>query len=229
MGEPSRTLIISDGGLGAAVAVFHASERSGSEDRVLVWPADAGADASHSRARRRAMERSATLAGGLVLRSAAQGTGGVPGMLLAALDAAATENAAAVVWPASAGVPAEPFEADATQAADNAESAILSERLWAIQTGGSVRLETPFADLPDASVCELALDAGLRPEACWWWGGQDEEARVESERWLGAFACLGLTADRPAVEAPHGPVPARGPARGQAVVRGQGGRTGTRG
>lgn len=200
------TLVICDGGLCGLVALAHAAERSRDAQAVGVLPLLGDGE----RARLRSIERAATLAGASVLanpRLAQANLRSDARMLLSACDAA--DAAEAVVWPASAGRVDDPAEVDVGRAADIAETAMLVERLVSIDSGRRVRIDAPFADLPDVSLCELAMDAGVRPSACWWWTPDDEPSRVEFERWRSAFASVGLPFEalreaKPAADRPRG-------------------------
>lgn len=95
---------------------------------------------------------------------------------------------------------------DVERVANLLDVATLVGRLVSIETGCEVSVETPFVDLTDQQLVELALDMGLDREQCWWAAGRahlwadDAHAALAAEawharqRWEGAFARSGWPA-----------------------------------
>jgi hypothetical protein len=105
-----------------------------------------------------------------------------------------------VVWPAHGG---QGDALDLDRVAAIADRGVLAGRLVGLDALShrvpSIRVETPYADLTDAQVADLFLDAELSPEGCWWWGGAEAgadgaAAERARRRWLGTLEALGWRA-----------------------------------
>jgi 7-cyano-7-deazaguanine synthase in queuosine biosynthesis len=100
-------------------------------------------------------------------------------MLLSAALEAASLGLSRIIWPIHAG--AAP-EVDVAALADVCDRALLAGQLvgldlarlaaGATPTRG-VRIETPYADLTDAELMDLALDMDVPLHACWWCMNED--------------------------------------------------------
>jgi hypothetical protein len=92
-------------------------------------------------------------------------------MLLSAAIEAASLGLSRVVWPIHAGAARE-ISVDAL--ADICDRALLVGQLVGLDVmradagGGSIRIETPYADLTDAQLMDLALDMDAPLSAAWW-------------------------------------------------------------
>ena len=68
----------------------------------------------------------------------------------------------------------------------------------------AVRVRTPYADLTDRQIADLILDMDLPVWTCWFWGEQDSEtqdaAAKERERWIGVLREAGWTGSFDAVQ-----------------------------
>lgn len=136
--------------------------------------------------------------------------------LVAAATAAARLGCRRLIWPVQAigGGVGEGGDVgvggvgslDVERVANLLDVATLVGRLVSIETGCEVSVETPFVDLTDQQLVELALDMGLDREQCWWAAGgthlgeRDQNAAMVAEasqvrqRWEGAFARSGWPA-----------------------------------
>jgi hypothetical protein len=104
-------------------------------------------------------------------------------MLLSAAIEAASFGFSRVIWPVHAGA-AKDINTD--NLADICDRALLAGQLIGLdlaRAGNSaantplvrgVRIETPYADLTDAELMDLALDMDVPLHACWWCLNEDE-------------------------------------------------------
>lgn len=185
-------LVITSGDLPGLVAAAIVSEDSVRREsigagRPVVWSASAlGHDA---------VSRHAASVG---LRVVRRETGGepVPGVGLAEatnrllLDAGTASlglGCPVVVWPVLPAGPASTEPALVELMADAVNRATLVSRLVSLDAPGvglpEVRFETPFVDLTDQQLAELACDLGVRFEDCWWWSADSSAASAERARW----------------------------------------------
>lgn len=192
-----RVLIINNGLLGGLVATWAECAPGlggspGDEPRAVLW---FGPDNRPSRGKRlEAVRRQAHLCG-LRLPGAmsergcvrVESTDGPPesmseglrttAMLVSALVEAASLGIGRVIWPAHAGA-AEKLDAD--RLADTCDRALLAAQLVSIDLGRGTPLaesglvvQTPYADLNDTQLLELALDLDAPLNACWWCLNED--------------------------------------------------------
>lgn len=203
-------MIISDGGVAALVACVAAREAiassvSSSADgeqaepaKPIVWmPAFPKASLA---ARRHAVARQCEaldleLLPHEVGEAAQETTAGerASRMLVSAAYAALHRGCNRVVWPVHFD---ENGQADLTAVADALDRALLVTRLVALDAGGLLRVDVPFADFTDRQVAELVIDMDVPVKTCWWWHAQSartgpgatvveagEEFRAEHRRW----------------------------------------------
>ena len=91
-------------------------------------------------------------------------------MLLSAAIEAASLGLSRVIWPIHAGAARE---VDTDALADVCDRALLIGQLVGLDTARaagvtSIHIETPYADLTDAQLMDLALDMDAPLHACWW-------------------------------------------------------------
>ena len=123
--------------------------------------------------------------------------------LLACAHAAAAAGYSRVVWPITAGA-GEGVDID--RAAAIMDRALLCGRLVAIDASShgrpGIHIETPYADLSDKQVADLALDMAVPLEGCWWWSdretGTDAGAELARARWMPRLMEMGYVARQPA-------------------------------
>jgi hypothetical protein len=200
--RPDRVLVMVDGDLPSVVAAAKAKQAaptvSGSvASGPVLWPAMDPSDAD----RRAACVRLASALGlGLLERRSRSmgpdqhGWTSPSRLLLDACTDAATAGRSEVIWP----VQFPSVEIDAiTRAVDRA---LLVTRLMALDASMHatpfLHVETPFVDLSDAQVADLAADLSAPVACCWWWGGEGNpgvplayEARA---RWHPALRSAGI-------------------------------------
>lgn len=217
MSAQGRTLILSDGGLTSLLAAAIACDRdSGARDpsvegRSLVWATGTGGDldpacvqAASNHAEIFTLEFLPPIAGeGTDIPALLGLRGEVESLtLLRACYLAAARGCRRVLWPVQLGGSAHAEASDLDSIARAIDRATLITRLVNLdgcEVGGvEIAIETPFVDLDDAQVADLALDMELATDACWWSGayGQAPGSQVERERWLPLLG--GVAADEPA-------------------------------
>ena len=206
MGGSARTLVIDDGSLTGLLACAAASEQweigKNAGGCPIIWP-----DASHgnTEAIQSAVLRHAELYG-LEVSSAPSQASTDPDapaglaesvMLLGALSVATAEGCDRVLWPAqgSGGGGGGGDELDVGGLARMIDKSVLVARLASIDSDAT-QIDTPYFDLTDRQVAELALDMGVPIDACWWWARADEivedsqsgEVReAQRNRWMAAL------------------------------------------
>jgi hypothetical protein len=83
---------------------------------------------------------------------------------------AASRGLACVVWPVRAG---SGDDIDLHHAAKACDRAVLIARLVALDADEhgvvSIRVETPFLDLADRQIADVAIDLAVPARECWWW------------------------------------------------------------
>lgn len=208
MGAKDRSLIVSDGGLPSLLAAAIAGEEDSMRpqsagvqqpDTSLVWPVSTalGLDpvCAHAASRHAEIfsleyvppgdERAGGLLGAtLGMRGEVETL-----VLLRACYLAAARRCTRVVWPVHhrAGADGSP---DLDRIARSIDRALLVGRLISLDSdelgGTEVTIETPFVDLEDDQIADMALDMELPVDACWWSGtfGQAPGAATERNRWL---------------------------------------------
>lgn len=200
----ARTVILSDGDLPALVACASAVEvGAGSADgtarpSVLAFPCAAGADA----VRAAAIHAQADLLALTLLPAlsspveSADGEGEVRD-LLSATYGAARSGIDRVVWPVT-GALGDHLDLD--RIAAGADRAVLIGRLVALDATRhgvpSIRIETPYLDLTDRQVADLAADLAVPLETVWWWDGDTLPAQRARLRWGEALEAVGWRLSR---------------------------------
>jgi hypothetical protein len=189
-------LVLSDGSLPALVAIAHAAEAAAMDraGRPLVATFAPGHDPELLAAAQRAVQAQAEGYGLEVTRPLPTLPATPAGLsdtrlLLDACALAAGRGVRRVIWPvALAGSPAEDFALDAVAAA--LDRALLVGRLANLDIesaggpAGGVRIETPFADLQDDQLADLAADMAVPIRSCWWASTRAHPlAQAEAERW----------------------------------------------
>lgn len=215
--SPSRTLVISDGSLASLVAAASARESivsAGGDERaarpVLLF-VPAGDETTH--ARRGAVERHASLYDLEIVDATADLRGpGAHGSFAAGLAETltlinatylgASKGCDLIVWPVQF---AGPLDVD--RVARVVDRALLVTRLASLDSVDlgrpTLRVDTPYADLTDRQLADLALDMNVPIESLWWWklGSKSELAGAEMERWVPALQSLGWSPGREATSA----------------------------
>lgn len=191
MDDPQgRTLIIANGGLLSLIAMAAAREAvlaGAARDArrpVVMTPALEGPTAP---ARRNAVARQADLYDLELLDAPVPGqaVGGSQAgpasaqplvgesqsrLLMHAAYAAASRGLMSVVWPVRAG---QGEAIDLEQAAKACDRAVLIARIAGLDADehgvASIRVQTPFLDLTDRQIADLALDLAVPANECWWW------------------------------------------------------------
>jgi len=205
MATPGRTLILSDGGLTSLLAAAiacdedgrRAREREAPGERSLLWACGTSSDLDpvcvHAAAQH-AQIFSLEYVPPIEFGGAAAAILGLRGevetmTLVRACYLAAARGARRVLWPVQLpGSGARDGNLDLIARA--MDRALLVSRLVSIDEADigvpEVSIETPFVDLDDEQIADLALDMELPVEACWWSGayGQAPGSARERERWL---------------------------------------------
>lgn len=135
------------------------------------------------------------------------GSSATPGMqesagLLMCAYAAAAAGYSRVVWPCTAGA-GEGVDID--RAAAIMDRAVLCGRLVAIDAAShgrpGIHIETPYADLSDRQIADLALDLAVPLEGCWWWPDRetatDSGAELARARWMPRLMDMGYVSRQP--------------------------------
>lgn len=180
-----RTLVISDGDLPSLVATAIATEETVRREHStrlpapLVWAAwteDAPAELRLAAVRRHAEALGATiLPAPCPPRAPGESPGSWQSAVLLRAGSLALEHACRrVVWAVLFEGPTPNEPAPVGPIAEAASRAVLVSRLVSLESERAglpeVIIETPFVDLSDDQLAELACDLGLSPEDCWWWG-----------------------------------------------------------
>lgn len=208
MHKGTKVAVLSDGGLQSLVAMVAAREAAvlsqpgGASSggftypSVVPFPADLWTDAFRLEVITNQCQR---LNMSLVPRpeithvsSAATGPEAEAAALLAAAFAAARSGVSRLIWPVTAGVGEH---VDIDRACELHDKAILISRLVALDAANhgqpGFTIETPYADLSDDRLADLALDLSTPTELCWWHGPRAALGASESERWGRALARAG--------------------------------------
>ncbi len=206
-----RTLILSDGGLSSLVACMHARESAilaGIKPDALATQALVLAFVPQPEAvllQRKAAAAQAELLGlgwcghearGLALPSpqADEGERECVELLGAALLAARFE-CERLTWPATAGTH---DSVNLDRLAQINDRSLVVARLASIASNAAVAtgivIDTPFAELCDRQVADLAMDIAAPIERCWWWARLASDSVVEQERarWMAALEGAGF-------------------------------------
>lgn len=208
--DPPRALVLSDGNLPALLAILTEADAGaglgarGRRPVVLPWFADPSVDALA----RKSVDEQARSFGLEIVRFDAgpprvgrlfeAGPARTTLALITAVYTALEIGCERVVWPVQLG---GPENLDATHLAGMAEAvdrALICARISLLDGPArgmaEVRVETPFIDLTDHQLAELAWDMDAPVQRCWWWGGDrapDAPGGAERERWLNALRAAG--------------------------------------
>ncbi len=119
-------------------------------------------------------------------------------MLLEAAHLALRAGVRRVVWPVRVASPdrAQQVQELVDEIAAAADRALLASRLASLdatpQTAVEVVIETPFVDLSNAQIAELARDMALPLETCWWHDARSlPGAERQRQFWSSAIARSG--------------------------------------
>ncbi|CAG0983387.1 hypothetical protein PHYC_01889 [Phycisphaerales bacterium] len=194
-----RVLVLSDGDLPSLVACAAAAEAAigatDAKDRPIVLPFPSSL-ARHP-GRLASVQRQAELLSlGLlpVLSPAIESSDGEAEIrdLIAAAYGAARSGIDTVVWPASAAA-GESFDID--RLAIIADESLLVGRLVALDASRhgvpGIHVETPYLDLTDVQLADLAADLAAPLESLWWWQSDDAQASQARARWAPALERAG--------------------------------------
>lgn len=207
MPRTERTLILFDGSIVSVLACAAIAEEAGRDDAaprgmLMLFPPTHAADRRLSTV----LQRCAELFAMEVLASPAPDDAGSrsPGEqesrdLLAAGYAGARQSCTRILWPVNAAA-GDGLDLDRIAAAH--DRSILVSRLVALDAGQhgvpGLRLDTPYIDLSDRQVADLAVDMDLPLDQCGWWEVQPGGQR---ERWTRVLREAGWvfakTADAP--------------------------------
>lgn len=220
MSQSSRTLIVSDGGIASLVACAVAKETAAIDGRMQagtcilpcsrIW----GGAMSSPNLRQKATLLQAEVFGYECwepLTGVTAGAEPLPGTLevreretlelLAAAELAVRKGCDTVVWPVQCVGPSPDRDEDGLDLdwiARAADKAVLVSRLVATDADAhhkpGIRIETPYLDVTDHQLADLAAEMELPMRTCWWWSitrRDGEQAMAERERWLRALAFVG--------------------------------------
>lgn len=220
MNQSPRTVIVSDGGLASLVACAVAKETAALDGRstagisVLPMPGLENVSSSLRAIQEKAARIQAEVFGFELwdpLSPSAHGPLGSIQLreqetlcLLAAAQLAARKECDVVVWPVQCCGPLgnrEDEGLDLNWIARAADKSVLVSRLVAVDADAhrkpGIRIDTPYLDVTDHQLADLAAEMELPMRACWWWSISRREgdlAVAERERWLRALAFVGWTA-----------------------------------
>lgn len=215
MDRSDRTLVISDGGLGSLVACAAAHEASAiaKADRsgmrpAIAWTAptatEGGAlivEAVERQASTYGLKAVIQLAPVSVLSGARARWPGLAAstMLIQAAAEAVEQECDRVVWPVHFG--GADGQRDIERIALAVDRALLITRIMGIDAGEhsrpALRIETPYVDLTDQQIADLALDLDAPVETCWWWKPQfaEQYGRITARSSEGGVAGGDLSLD----------------------------------
>lgn len=192
--NPGRsTLVLMDGSLPSLVAAAMAREgrldRESGSDGLLAWLVGS----------ERMLACAVTQAEGLGFRVVARSdpsdemsverTSGI--VLLASAIAGARLGCGSVVWAAHCASAGSEIEVDIDRVAEAIDRATLVGRLASLEARAEIEVQSPFIDLSDSQIADLAVDMGVEPSACWWATG-DGVAMAERRRWHGVLRERGM-------------------------------------
>lgn len=197
MSRSAGILVIDDGDVAGLLGCASAAEANPTGSAV--W-ADVGTGADgvdRDRAVRRHAEAYALEfigAGQDLTRPGVQEGGfGATRLLVEAGLEAARRGIDRVVWCVHFGGRGPGDKTDLDAVAKACDRALLTTRLLSLDAPRDLRIETPYVDLSDVQVAELAADLDVSLEACWWaraTGGDSVEAA--RSRWTRALEAAGL-------------------------------------
>lgn len=112
--------------------------------------------------------------------------------LVAAAFAAARAGVSRLIWPESAGLG---DQMDLDRLCEITDKAILVSRLVALDAvnhgQAAFTIETPYADVNDHRMADLALDLAAPVQLCWWQDASQAFAGDEAARWNAALHAVG--------------------------------------
>lgn len=214
MSEGVDPFLILDGGLGSLVALSCSSDdavsigsKRASGPSATVWLP--GGYGESGRLRRDAVARQAVLLNARNLTAqtvdglnqtttVGGGAGGIHPQTRLLLDAvlqARRCGCTRIVWPAHPGSGIDSESIEVEKAALIVDRALLVEQLVNLDASSNatrISIETPYADLSDRQLAELAADVSIPLKTLWWWGRASDEAQREFERWEMLFRTVGL-------------------------------------
>jgi hypothetical protein len=205
---PASCLIIADGSIATLVAVWREAVcrpagggATAETSKPLLWaPAGLATPAAGANDK---FAQSAGLAG-VVQSSVLAASDGLAAsaMLLAAGEEASRRGVGRVVWPVQFAATTEDHRL--TLVGGAFDRALLAARLLSIDTrqstGQSVIIHTPFAELSDAQLMDLAADMDVPVGAAWWCERQTTASQTPCGkcgpclRWLAAMKQAGIVA-----------------------------------
>lgn len=210
-GDPAHAMVVSDGGLVSLIACVAAKERvlastpDASHLLPVIWASITPGPTS--RARAHAIEAQATTLGLEVVipSSDAANTTNSAGEratreLMDAAFAAVSRGCGSLVL---SDRHADGDMVDLSSVAATIDRAMLVSRLVSLDMptdAGSFEIESPYVDLSDRQVAELAIDLGAPIQLCWWWHSELREGKPdaasaifkrEHERWTMVLAQCG--------------------------------------
>lgn len=221
MARSSATLVLLDGDLPSLVAAAMCQEGrlvdefsraetgregagsggigSGGAGEVLAWIVGTGGR------ERAAREHAAHYGIRVVAQSEGAGVGplgaGDPSatslLVLGCATDAARSGCGSLVWPVQCAVPGTSDGVSVDGIAGAIDRATLLSRVVSLDLGVDFEIRTPFVDLSDRQIADLALDMGIDPSMCWW--ASDPAGAAEKSRWERALR----EADAPAVLLPE--------------------------
>lgn len=103
-------------------------------------------------------------------------------VLLASAIAGARLGCSSVIWAAHCASAGSEIEVDIDRVAEAIDRATLVGRLASLEARAEIEVQTPFIDLSDSQIADLAVDMGVEVATCWW-GSGDGEAMAERRRW----------------------------------------------
>ncbi|MBX3363639.1 MAG: hypothetical protein KF866_02630 [Phycisphaeraceae bacterium] len=198
MATPARSAVLGDGGLAALLACATLAERTRDARKgLLVFAPGTPEDALRLAACRRqaghygldliAIEPLGHIGWSVSERCV--------GSLVHAAHAAARAGASELIWPVQPGSSDGASWPDVDQMAAQVDRALLVERLVSLDAPDhgmhDFRIRTPFLDLSDRQMADLATDMGVDPEMCWWWSDDRDDAVTERKRWFEALRSFG--------------------------------------
>ncbi|GJQ29303.1 MAG: hypothetical protein HBSAPP03_11870 [Phycisphaerae bacterium] len=193
----TRPLILSDGDLPSLVACAAAAEMSLAETDparrpvVLPFPSALSADQCRAVERQAKVLNLSALPPMAPVSTSADGEAEVRDLLSASYGAARA-GIDTVTWPLSA---TRGDSIDVDRAGRIATRAMLVGRLVGLDDTRhgepAARIETPYLDLSDTQLADLAADLAVPLETVWWWGSQTGDAARARTRWGAALAAVG--------------------------------------
>lgn len=197
---PPRTLLLSDGGLASLVAAASLAEEvarsaSGPGDPTPIHVRSSGLSGISAAFRNPAVQRHATVFGFHLTEDgdADTGSGGPAAMarsmnLLRACEFAGRLGCTRVLWPVQ--IPRRlSSQADTLRIADVLDRTLLVSRLATLDVAddlGEIHIETPYVDLADEQLADLARDFAVPHGTCWWAAEEASltpQGRAEIDRW----------------------------------------------